>query len=289
VEAVVGDLCDRRALGKAVAGVHTVFHLAAKLHGEIGDPDPAARADYERVNVDATRHLVEASELEGVRRFVYFSTIGVYGPSRPGEIHDEASPLRPQSLYAMTKLRGEEHVLRAPRGVVLRLAAVYGPRLKGNYRRLVRAIERGFFVEIGPGTNRRTLVHEHDVVRATLLAAQHETAGMIYNVTDGRVHTVRDILRAIASAVGRPLLPGHVPAAPVRLLAGVLEGVLSVAGRKSPICRGAVDKLLEDVAVSGDKIQEELGFLPVFDLDGGWRQAVGDPRRPKSNRRRGEV
>jgi UDP-glucose 4-epimerase len=281
VQIVVGDLCDDHALDRATAGVDTVFHLAAKLHGEIGDG--ATRADYERVNADATRRLADASTRAGATRFVYFSTIAVYGPTEPGAMHTETSSPRPQSWYAVTKLRGEEYALAVPGAVVLRLAAVYGSRLKGNYLRLVRAIERGLFVGVGPGTNRRTVVHEHDVVRATLLAAQAAHAGSVYNVTDGGVHTVRDIARAISGSVGRRLLPGHLPAAPVRFLVGALEDILGLAGRTSRVGRATVDKLLEDVAVSGEKIQRELGFLPSFDLAAGWRQALADPRIPEGS------
>ena len=164
-----------------------------------------------------------------------------------------------------------------PGTIVLRLAAVYGSRLKGNYRRLVSAIDRGFFVQIGPATNRRTVIHECDVARAALLAARTARAGSVYNITDGDVHTVRNIAGAIARTLGRRPLPGHLPAAPVRFLAGAVEDTLRLMGRTPSICRATVDKLLEDAAVSGDKIQRELGFKPVFDLAAGWRQALGPP------------
>jgi len=128
------------------------------------------------------------------------------------------------------------------------------------------------------------VVHEHDVVRATLLAAHNARVGSIYNLTDGRVHTVRDILRAIASAVDRPLLPGYLPATPVRFLAGVLEGALGLAGRKSPIVRATVDKLLEDVAVSGIGSSENWASYPylIWPQAGG-RQSV-NLRPPKQIR-----
>jgi len=278
VKLVVGDICDDHALETAVAGVDVVFHLAAKLHAE--SPDTTLRADYERVNAEATRRLAETSERAGVHRFIYFSTIAVYGPTGRGDILSESAPLRPQSWNAATKLRGEEHALTAPGPIVLRLAAVYGSRLKGNYRRLVSAIDRGFFVHVGPATNRRTVIHECDVARAALLAARTARAGSVYNVTDGDVHTVRDIAGAISRTLGRRPLPGHLPAAPVRFLAGAVEDTLRLMGRTPPIGRVTVDKLLEDVAVSGDKIQRELGFKPAFDLAAGWRQALDPPVRP---------
>lgn len=273
-EVVVGDLGDHGALDRAVAGVDQVFHLAAKLHIDTTDADEAARAEYERVNATATHDLVRLCETHGVRRFVYFSTIGVYGSSRPGEVFDERSPVHGGSLYTATKLRGEEAALLAPSPVVLRLAAVYGPRMKGNYRTLARAIQSGLFLRVGNGTNRRTLVHEQDVVAAALLAAEHAAPRSVYNVTDGQIHTVRDILTAIASAAGTSLLPGHIPVGPLRFAAGAAESFFHLLGKRSPLRRAMVDKLLEDVAVSGQRLQSELGFVPVFDLATGWRHAL---------------
>jgi UDP-glucose 4-epimerase len=54
-----------------------------------------------------------------------------------------------------------------------------------------------------------------------------------------------------------------------------LEDAMRVVGRRSPIGRATVDKLLEDVAVSGRRIRDELGFKPSYDLARGWRHALG--------------
>ena len=275
VETVVGDIGDRRTLTRAVEDVDTVFHLAAKLHLLVHDAESSLRDDYERVNVDATRTLAEVSRRTGVRRLVYFSTIAVYGPSRPGEILNEASPPRPESVYAESKLRGEAAAMHAFDVVILRLAAVYGRRVKGNYQRLVRSIQRGRFMRLGRGTNRRTVVHQHDVARAAILAAEHAPSGGLYNVTDGEVHEVRDIVGAIAGALGRRLIPGYLPVTPARFVIGMIEDALLRTGRRPAIGRHLIDKLTEDVAVSGRRIQMELGFRSTFDLAAGWREALG--------------
>ena len=146
--------------------------------------------------------------------------------------------------------------------------------MKANYRRLVRAIERGWFVSVGPGTNRRTLIYEADVARAAVLAASKAPEGSTYNVTDGKVHTLGEILDAIAAAVDKKLLPVHLPTAPTRLLAGLVEDSVSLIGRRSPVGRATIDKLVEDVAVSGQRFHDDFGFRPSMDLIAGWRQAV---------------
>ncbi len=121
-------------------GIDAVIHLAALLH--IVNPPPSLQPEYERINVGGTATVVEAARQAGVGRMVFFSTIAVYGDSAGG-ILTEDSPPRPDSFYAQTKLAAERIVLAAkradgrPLGTVLRLGAVYGSRIKGNYRRLL--------------------------------------------------------------------------------------------------------------------------------------------------------
>ena len=109
---------------------------------------------------------------------VLFSTIAVYGNSN-GQILTEDTPVQPNTFYARTKLAAEKIVLNArgadgqPLGTVLRLGAVYGSRIKGNYERLVRALARHRFIPIGNGLNRRTLVYDKDVGRAAALAVSN--------------------------------------------------------------------------------------------------------------------
>lgn len=272
VTVVRGMLSDRLAVQTALEGVGTVFHLAAMLH--INDPRPELCQEYSRVNVEGTRSLVALAAMEG-RRLIFFSTINVYGPSQMGQVLDESSPLQPESWYAETKAQAEEIVLAGTSAVVLRLAAVYGPRMKGNYLRLLQALERGRFVPIGSGHNRRTLVQIGDVCSAALLAAAHPGAvGQVYNVTDGQVYTLREIIDTICLVLRRRSPRLYLPAPPIRLAAGLLEDGFRLLGRQAPIGRSTVQKLLEDVAVSGAKLQRELGFLPQYDLVGGWRETV---------------
>ena len=283
IEARCGDVTRPETLPPALDGVDVVVHLAGLLH--VVDPPPSLTEAYRRVNDEGTANLVRACEAAGVARLVYTSTIAVYGRTRPGApALTEASPCAPDTAYAVTKLAGERHVLGAtasghPMGVVLRLAAVYGARVKGNYRRLVQSIARGWYVPVGTGHNRRTLVHEADVGDAVVLAATHPAApGGTFNVTDGHVHQVRDIVAAIAYATGRRPPRVHVPVAIATAGASVLEVVAGLAGRKAPINRTMLAKLLEDIAVDGAHARGRLGFSPQFDLARGWQQVVARMR-----------
>ena len=283
VEARVGDITDPATVQSAVQGVDGVIHLAALLH--IVNPPQELREKYERINVGGTAIVVEAARQAGVKRLVFFSTIAVYGASGGG-ILTEDSPTNPDSFYAQTKLDAERIVLAArredgkPLGTVLRLGAVYGARIKGNYQRLLRALARGRFLPIGSGENRRTLVYDRDVARAALLALEHpEAAGKVFNVSDGEFHTLNNIISTLCQALGRKPPGLSLPLGPVRFAAGIVEDAARLTGFSPPIVRATIDKYTEDIAVDSRRIQRELGFEPLYDLLAGWKETVAEMRR----------
>ena len=152
------------------------------------------------------------------------------------------SPTHPDTFYAQTKRAAEQIVLNAkgadgqPLGAVLRLGAVYGSRIKGNYERRTRALAGNRFIPIGNGLNRRTLVYDKDV--------------------------------------GRKPPRFSLPVGPVRFAAGVLEDGARLFGHNSPVNRSTIDKYTEDVAVESKRIREELGFVPQYDLRAGWEETI---------------
>lgn len=273
LEIRVGDITDTHGLNEAAAGVDVIYHLAAKLH--LDHPDPLHKEEYKKVNVEGTRHVVDAARTNDVRRFIFFSTINVYGPGQPGLVYNEDSPIHPDSWYARTKAQAEDIVLDSLPSVVLRLAAVYGPGMKGNYPRLLEAIHRGYFLMVGDGLNRRTLVFLKDVCQAALLAAElPQAVGQIYNVTDGEVHTLGEIVGSICKVLGKRPPRFELPRGLIRPAFGLMEDGLRLLGRRSPIGRSTADKFLEDLAASGDRIKEKLGFKPQYDLLRGWHETV---------------
>jgi UDP-glucose 4-epimerase len=147
--------------------------------------------------------------------------------------------------------------------------------VKGNFARLVHALQRGRFVPVGAGTNRRTLVYDEDAARAAVVAAttQPMTPG-VYNVTDGEIHTVTEIVAAISSALGRSPRRFHLPASPVRGVLRLVDIVSRISRVKFPVSSATLDKYLEDVAVSGMKARLELGFEPRYSLEEGWRETI---------------
>jgi UDP-glucose 4-epimerase len=281
VQAFTGDIADPSAVRHAAKGAHAIVHLAALLH--VVSPSASMRAEYERINIAGTAAIVGAALAEQVARVVLLSTIAVYGKTS-GQVVDESWSAAPDTLYGETKLAAEKIALEArradgaPLSTVLRSAAVYGPGIKGNYRTLVDAIEKRRFIPIGPGTSRRTVVFDEDLAAAIELALTHEGApGRIFNVSDGQLHELREIIAAIAAALHRQPPHWQLPVSLARLAA-------SGAGLFDRRIPGMLDKYLEDTAVDATRIQRELGFTPAFDLHRGWTRTVQRIRSARPGR-----
>lgn len=279
VNVFTGDICDAAELQRAAAGAGVIVHLAALLH--VVNPPSTARPEYERVNVVGTAAVIDAAQRAGVSRVVLMSTIAVYGHQPLAQL-DENSATTPDTVYGETKLAAERVALAAqaadgrPLSTVLRASAVYGPRVKGNYSRLVQALARHRFVPIGRGDNLRTIIFEDDLASAVALAARHpHAAGRIYNVSDGQPHPVRDIISAICAALDRRVPRWYAPVTAVRV-------VLRAASMIDPGLPAMLDKYLEEVAVDGSRIQRELGFRPATGLLDGWKSTIAEMRRSEA-------
>ena len=106
LEIIEGDIKDKDLLERTVAGVDLVFHLAS-VHLSIATSD----AEYRKVNVDATKQLLEICSWNKVSRFVHCSSVGVYGKIMSPPVHEDAT-CAPESIYDITKLEGERAALQ---------------------------------------------------------------------------------------------------------------------------------------------------------------------------------
>jgi nucleoside-diphosphate-sugar epimerase len=261
-----GPLQDPAYARRIAGGCEVVIHLAAAQH-EANVPDEY----FFDVNVNGTRTLLEASRLAGVQRFVYGSTIGVYGESR-GEILDEDTPPRPMNVYGRSKLAAEAVVKTAAPGLatsIVRISETYGP---GDFRllKLFRALDRGRFVILGSGQNRRQAIHVHDLVRGLLLAATHAAAvGETFVMAGRETMTTREMAEHVARALGRAKPPPRVPLWPFLAAAVVMEKTLAPLGIQPPLHRRRLDFFRKSFVFSTSKAQRLLGFTPTVPFASG--------------------
>lgn len=253
----IGSLQEESFCRDVVAGRSAVVHLAAAQH-ESNVPD----SYFFEINQQGTAHLLEACRVMGVRRFVYGSTIGVYGAVRNGELSED-SPPNPSNAYGRSKLAAEKvvrsfaHLLET---VIVRISETYGP---GDLRllKLFRALEHGRFFILGSGLNRRQIIHVDDVCRGLLLAAQHPSAVSETVILAGReILTTRDFVATIATALGRDPPRLRLPLWPFQLAAFALETALRPFGIAPPLHHRRLDFFCKSFLFSTRHAQEKLGF-----------------------------
>jgi dihydroflavonol-4-reductase len=258
-----GMLQDAAFVEQLTHGRDIVIHLAAAQH-ESGVPD----AYFRSVNVDAVRILLEATRRARVRRFVYGSTIGVFGEAGDALL-DENAPLAPENIYTKTKLEAEELVRASGDAFevcIIRIAETYGP---GDHRllKLFRAIDRGRFLMIGSGGNRRQCIHVNDLIRGLMLAALHPAAAGETFIFAGReVVTTTEMVRDIAAALERPMPRGRVPLWPFALAARALEATLPLLHISPPLHSRRLDFFRKSFVFATAKAQSVLGFQPEIDF-----------------------
>ena len=251
-ELVEGDLCERATVDRALEGADRVFHLGGVVGN--GESMVNVRRAVEH-NAVGTATLLEAviQRRDRVRRLVAASSMVVYGegsyrclqhglihpPPRPTEQMrrrlwelrcpacaepatpeptQEDAPLRPMSVYGITKRDQEELVLVLGRAyeietVALRYLNVYGPRqaLANPYTGVAaifaaRVLNGRSPLVFEDGGQLRDLVHVSDVVRATNAAMRAPAApGHAINVATGARVSVLSLARQVARALGSDL------------------------------------------------------------------------------------
>jgi len=96
----------------------------------------------------------------------------------------------------------------------------------------------------------------------------------IYNVTDGQIYTLKQILDAIWKGLGKRPPKIYIPLFPVYAGVFILQMMFNILGEKPPISLVTIKKMLEDRSVAGSKFQDEIGFSPSIALEQGWGRAI---------------
>jgi nucleoside-diphosphate-sugar epimerase len=248
----VGDIGRTTDWSQALAGVECVVHLAGWAH--VAAKGGAALAAARRVNVDGTRRLAEAAAANGVRRFVFLSSVKVNGESTGVAPLNESDPPRPEDAYGITKWEAEQALWQAAANsrmeiVVLRAPLVYGAGVKGNFLRLADLVARGVPLPLASVRNRRSLLYLGNLVDAIgACIASPRAAGKTYFVSDGEDVSTPALLRALGSALG---IPARLFPCPVVLL----ELAATVLGRRADI-----GKLIGSLQIDASRIRNDLGW-----------------------------
>ncbi|HLW65880.1 MAG TPA: NAD-dependent epimerase/dehydratase family protein [Gemmataceae bacterium] len=272
-----GDITDVDVLRKAVADVDVVVHCAAK----VGDWGPVE--DYRAVNVEATRHLLEACPRDKIQRFVHISSLGVYAARHHyGTDETEPLPVRHMDGYTQTKVESEHLVQDAHRlhglpAVILRPGFIYGPRDRNVLPELAEKLRNGIVRYLGDNKRLMNTIYVFNLVDAVFLAIEKPQAvGQIYNLTDGEAVSKRQFFETIADGLNLPRPSRKVPLWLARIAARVMERRARRRGATEPprLTQARLKFLGLNLDFSIEKAKRELGYTPRVKFADGMKETL---------------
>lgn len=250
---IEGSINDLPLLRKVFQGIDYVFHEAAlpSVPRSIDNPLAAHEA-----NITGTLNVLVAAKERNVKKVIFASSSSIYGDA-PTSPKREDMPPRPRSPYAVTKLAGEQYCLVFQQiyglaTVCLRYFNVYGPKQDpgSQYAAVIplfiKRISEGMPpIIFGDGNQTRDFTFVEDIVRANILAAESDAAG-IFNVGGGKAISINDLARLVMKLSGINLQPIH-----------------------QPTRTGDVRDSLADITKA-----KAFGYIPRYDLEQGLRKLL---------------
>ena len=259
---------------KAVEGVKTIVHCAARVH--VMEDDAASPLDeFRRINVRGTINLARQAVEAGVKRFVLISSIGVNGAETFGQAFRADDAASPHSPYAVAKWEVEQELMKLAlktglEVVTIRPPLIYGPGAPGNFAQLLRIINLRFPLPFGRLHNLRSFVAIDNVVDLIVRCIDHpKAANQVFLVSDGEDLSTTDFIRRIAKAQGKSILLLPIPEKWLEKLAGLV-------GKQQQL-----HKLTGSLQIDIEKTVTTLSWKPVISID---EALIGATRTNNNNR-----
>ncbi|MBP1950569.1 NAD-dependent epimerase/dehydratase family protein [Virgibacillus litoralis] len=181
-----------------------VFHVAGIAHVS---SNPKMEEIYYKVNRDLTIETAKKAKSEGVKQFVFMSSIIIYGDSSSNNrMIDRTTEPNPSDFYGNSKLQAEEGIKSLVsdnfKVVILRPPMIYGKGSKGNYPKLAKAAQT---LPVFPDMdNQRSMLHIDNLCEFIRLLIDNEESGLFFPQNKEYVKT-SEMVKLIANAHGKKI------------------------------------------------------------------------------------
>ncbi len=270
---VLGDVLNPGDVAMAAKGVDAIMHLAAEHH-DFG----VAEEDFHKVNVEGTGNVLDCAGRLGIKKFIFYSSVAVYGNHEGGVTED--IPQDPVNPYGRSKLEAEKllHIWtsqdRSREVAVIRPSVVFGPENYANMYKLIESIYKNRFFFVGKGDNIKTAAYVENLVDATLFLAERLKPGIdTYNYSDYPQMTISETTGTIAQCLSRDIPKIKIPLGLAVISAGIFDLLGKITGRNFPITAFRIKKFNMPTHFESRKIRE-LGFTQRIELPEGFRRTA---------------
>lgn len=247
------DLTDKEAIEKVInenSDIDVIVHCAALAHNK---GDDLSRDRFMKVNYGVTKDLVDLSNKHlNLKKFIFLSTISVYGERMDKSVYVETDKCFPKSPYAVAKKKSEEYIeakCKSPY-FMLRLAPVYSDTFKLNIQR--RTEIKGINYIVGKGDNKLSLCNVKNIVDIVKnIIDGNVPSNEIYNISDEKEYTFKDMLDINKVSKFKIFVP--------KFAIKMLYGINKITINKQFIDENSI-KLITDNIYSSKKIRKNISL-----------------------------
>ena len=264
------DLRDAEAVHEAVpADTEWLFHNAAIM------ADWGSKRKYFPVNVEGTRHVLEAMRKKDVPQLVLTSSTAVYGFPNKKEPMNEDWPKRPENAYQESKMEAEKLVREYQSTYGIKASMVRGPVVLGRgdmftTPQLIEFAREGGMVLFSGGKNVQTYLHAEDFARGLVLAAENmqRAEGKAYNVGSFTCQ-YRDLAEALTEKLELDSKFRNYPYGAAVAIGVMAERLYMAFNRKNaPLLTSFRVKMFgTEYQIDYSKAMAEINYRPEWDLE----------------------
>lgn len=251
-------ICDLTTQIPKLIGNDIVIHAAGKAHSV--PKTEKEKQEFFNINVTGTQNLLKGLEQAHSlpKSFVFISSVSVYGLDKGTNI-PELHPLNAKDPYGLSKIQAEEIVQEWCKKnnvicTIFRLPLLVGKNPPGNLGAMINAIKKGYYLNVGGGRARKSMVMAEDVAKFILPASK---VGGIYNLTDGYHPNFSELSEKISSQIGKSN-PLNIPT----WLAKMLATIGDFMGEKSPFNTYKLSKITSDLTFNDDNARKAFAWSP---------------------------
>ncbi|MEN6078649.1 NAD-dependent epimerase/dehydratase family protein [Chromobacterium piscinae] len=277
----VGDINSTTDWAVALRNCSTVIHLAGRAH-VLNERSQNPLESFREINSRGTINLARQAAKQGVKRFVFISSIGVNGNITTEKAFTSSSEPNPHSPYAISKFEAENGIVEiceysGMEFVIIRPPLIYGANAPGNFGKLVDWIQRGVplpFASIKD--NLRSLVSIENLIDLIEIVVSHPSAAnQTFLISDGVDISTVGLLTEIGVALNRParLFSVHPK---------ILRRAAQLVGMDS-----AATSLLDSLQVDISNTCKLLNWKPKVSVVGGLKNAFLSPEQRLFNSYKG--
>lgn len=263
------DYHNENSLIKATEHSDVIVHLGATLFAR-------SKSEFINENLNSTKNLVKAAEINGVKKFIYLSSLAAGGPSLDeNKPRTELDPDTPLSAYGTSKLLGEKEVEKFKNDwVILRPPIVYGPKDEG-FSTIAEWVRRGIMISPSSCQSRFSFIFVKDLVKCIIIAIENKQITRDkYYICEKKNYRWDEFINLMAEKMEtkRPLMI-KMPGILLYFIATIYEAVSFILKIRPVLNR---DKVKEAIAshwiASPEKWENVSGFNNWTDIEMGLKE-----------------